>query len=78
MHPSQPSSGTQLNELSDLMLTSSFDWAVKLWYPKVKSEPLLTMEAAQEYVYDVQWSPKHPAVFASCDGDGGLDLWNLN
>lgn len=36
------------------------------------------MECSQEYVYDVQWSPVHPAVFASCDGEGYLDIWDLN
>lgn len=29
-------------------------------------------------MYDVSWSPIHPAVFASVDGSGKLDLWNLN
>jgi len=29
-------------------------------------------------VYDVQWSPIHPALFAAVDGTGRLDLWNLN
>lgn len=29
-------------------------------------------------MYDVQWSPVHPAVFASGDGTGQVDLWNLN
>jgi hypothetical protein len=28
-------------------------------------------------VYDVQWSPIHPAAFACVDGTGRLDLWNL-
>ena len=29
-------------------------------------------------MYDVCWSPIHPAVFASVDGTGKLDLWHLN
>ena len=29
-------------------------------------------------MYDVQWSPIHPAVFATVNGLGRLDLWNLN
>jgi len=28
-------------------------------------------------VYDVQWSPVNPALFATVDGTGRLDLWNL-
>lgn len=31
-----------------------------------------------DYVYDIAWSPIHPSVFASVDGSGKLDLWNLN
>lgn len=27
---------------------------------------------------DVKWSPIHPALFASVDSSGRLDLWNLN
>jgi len=29
-------------------------------------------------VYDVQWSPVHPAIFASADGAGKLDFWDIN
>ena len=28
-------------------------------------------------VYDVQWCPANPAVFASVDGLGGLSLYDL-
>lgn len=27
---------------------------------------------------DLAWSPIHPALFASVDGSGRIDLWNLN
>jgi len=54
------------------------DWTVKLWYPKVKTEPICTFESAQEYVYDVQWSSVNPGLFATCDGDGFIDLWDVN
>ena len=26
----------------------------------------------------MQWSPTHPAVFSSVDGEGRLDFWNIN
>ncbi|KAI3389949.1 hypothetical protein SNEBB_004324 [Seison nebaliae] len=29
-------------------------------------------------INDVKWSPVHPAVFASCDHEGMLKIWNLN
>lgn len=72
IHPSQKN-----NNLADLYLTSSFDWTVKLWSDK-GSRPLLTFESARDYVFDVQWSPVHPALFAMGDGGGRLDLWNIN
>ncbi|KAJ3344920.1 Cytoplasmic dynein 1 intermediate chain 1, partial [Kappamyces sp. JEL0680] len=40
--------------------------------------PLKSFDSAQDYVADVAWSPTHPAVFASIDGSGNLDLYNLN
>ena len=40
--------------------------------------PLCSLENNSEYVYDVCWSPVHPAIFASADGEGKLDFWNIN
>lgn len=56
------------------------DWTVKLWYPKNEFDesPIYTFESSQEYVYDVQWSPVHPSVFACVDGDGYIDVWDIN
>ncbi|KAF3833743.1 hypothetical protein F7725_024947 [Dissostichus mawsoni] len=42
------------------------------------NKPLYSFEDNADYVYDVMWSPVHPAVFAAVDGMGRLDLWNLN
>jgi len=39
---------------------------------------LATFSSAEDYVYDVQWSPTHPAVFATADGTGIVSLWNIN
>ncbi len=77
MHPGV-SQSEKIKDVSDLMLTSSIDWTIKLWYPKIRADALYTFESAQEYVYDVQWSPVHPSVFASCDGDGYVDIWDIN
>ncbi|CAG8436538.1 6210_t:CDS:10 [Ambispora gerdemannii] len=74
-------------DFSDLFLTSSVDWTVKLWRSKSISKPanakniissLHSFEGADDYVYDVKWSPNHPALFASVDGTGKFALWNLN
>ena len=64
--------------MADLVLSSSMDWTVKLWQPTSRAKPLFTFESGQEYVYDVQWSPTHPSVFASCDAEGFVDIWNIN
>ncbi|XP_036396098.1 dynein, cytoplasmic 1, intermediate chain 2a-like isoform X1 [Megalops cyprinoides] len=64
-------------DFSHLFVTSSFDWTVKLWSTK-NNRPLYSFEDNSDYVYDVMWSPTHPALFACVDGVGHLDLWNLN
>ncbi|KAL4635842.1 cytoplasmic dynein 1 intermediate chain 2-like isoform X2 [Arapaima gigas] len=64
-------------DFSHLFVTSSFDWTVKLWSTK-SNKPLYSFEDNSDYVYDVMWSPIHPALFACVDGVGHIDLWNLN
>ncbi|KNC46480.1 Dync1i1 protein, partial [Thecamonas trahens ATCC 50062] len=64
-------------DFSELFLSSSMDWSAKLW--SIGSpEPIYSFEDAHDYIYDVQWSPAHPALFATGDGGGFLDIWNLN
>jgi dynein intermediate chain, cytosolic len=74
-------------DFSDLFLTCSADWTVKLWRAKSLAKPstsphtiapLYSFDEADDYVYDVKWHPNHPAVFGSVDGSGRFDLWNLN
>lgn len=62
---------------STLFLTASLDWTVRLWSTREYS-PLHTFEDYFDYVYDVNWSPVHPAVFAAVDGTGRLDIWDIN
>jgi len=71
-----PSKGAM--DFSDLVLTSSTDWTIKLWSKKNPPNPIYTFEGGSDYIYDAKWSPVHPAVFASVDGTGCLDLWHLN
>lgn len=47
-------------------------------FPLQNNKPLYSFEDNSDYVYDVMWSPTHPALFACVDGVGHLDLWNLN
>lgn len=74
-------------DFSDIFLTSSVDWTVKLWKAKSVGKPstgvhhlapIYSFEEADDYVYDVKWHPSHPAMFGSVDGSGKFDLWNLN
>ncbi|KAG0239734.1 hypothetical protein BGW41_007534 [Actinomortierella wolfii] len=75
-------------DFSDLYLTCSVDWTVKLWRKRTNPKPatpdnavvhpLYSFESAEDYVYDVKWSPTHPAIFASVEGSGKFDVWNLN
>jgi len=71
-----PPSGT--TDFSDYFLSSSTDWTCKLWNQKTQTKPIYSFEDAGDYVYDVKWCPTHPAIFATVDGTGSLDLWNLN
>ena len=81
-------------DFSDLFLTTSVDWTVKLWRAKAGNKasggvtmmnsgpstiaPLCSFEESSDYVFDAKWHPKHPAVFGTVDGTGKFDLWNLN
>lgn len=74
-------------DFSDLFLTCSVDWTIKLWRARSLAKtsttahnvaPIYSFEEADDYVYDVKWHPAHPALFASVDGSGKFDLWNLN
>lgn len=74
-------------DFSDLFLTCSVDWTVKLWRAKSLAKPSTTahsvppvysFDEADDYVYDVKWHPSHPALFGTADGSGKFLLWNLN
>lgn len=65
------------SDISNLMLTTSADWRLGLWQPKSKNTPLFMYEADCE-IYDAQWSPVHPCVYATCNGYGQIDLWDLS
>ena len=76
------------DEYGDLVLSSSTDWTVRLWnyqhQPKKRGETsaaeiigLKCFEDPKDYVYDVAWSPEHPALFAAVDGQGFLSLYDL-
>ncbi|CAD8153116.1 unnamed protein product [Paramecium octaurelia] len=82
-----PVSGISLNSspqaspiISNLLLSSSFDWTCKLWNTRtqLESKCLSTFECSEDYVYDVQWNGQHPTLFSTVDGEGYVDLWDLS
>jgi len=77
LHPT-PVTWNKARDYSHIMLSCSMDWSIKLWNPKVGTLPLTTFESGQDYVFDVKWSPVHPSLFASCDAEGFVDLWDIN
>lgn len=77
LHP-VPSNWAKGHEYSSLMLSSSMDWSLKLWSPKLSKSPIASFDSAQDYVFDVKWSPTHPGIFASGDAEGYVDIWDLN
>eukprot|EP00742_Colponemidia_sp_Colp-10_P005038 GILJ01005383.1.p1 GENE.GILJ01005383.1~~GILJ01005383.1.p1 ORF type:complete len:644 (-),score=93.54 GILJ01005383.1:168-2021(-) len=77
VHPSTPSD-QYAADFSDLLLSTSVDWTCKLWSQKHSHSPLYSFESAEDYAYDARWSPAHPSVFASVNGEGHVDMWDLN
>ncbi len=45
MHPGS-SQSEKNSDVSDLLLSASMDWTVKLWYPKDKKDPIYTFESS--------------------------------
>ncbi|XP_075155728.1 cytoplasmic dynein 1 intermediate chain-like [Haematobia irritans] len=64
-------------EFGNLFLTSSIDSTIKLW-STMDSLPLYSFGNNCEYVMDVAWSPINRALFASVEGGGRIDIWNIN
>mmetsp|Transcript_11835 Transcript_11835/g.19277 ORF Transcript_11835/g.19277 Transcript_11835/m.19277 type:complete len:590 (+) Transcript_11835:98-1867(+) len=66
------------SSLSDLMLSTCMDWTINLWSQHRVSDKPLVAFSSSDYVYDAKWSPTNPALFATANGSGKLELWNIN
>jgi len=60
-----------------LMLSSSFDWGIRMWNPKITTGSIFNFEWHRDYVCDVQWNPIHPGMFISTDVNGVTGIWNM-
>lgn len=63
----------------DAFLSCSADWTVKLWTSK-DTDYIFDFHSVDlsGVVNDVAWSPNSSTVFASCTGDGRVEVWDLD
>lgn len=61
---------------SDVFLTCSYDWTVRLWHSADLTKPAATYNL-QCPVGDVVWSPYSSTVFAACTTGGSVFVWDI-
>lgn len=66
------------SNFSHLFATSSADWTTKVWSKQNPLAPLFTIENSENYVYCSKWNPVKASVLAIGDGNGYLDIMDLN
>ncbi|ORY26493.1 WD40-repeat-containing domain protein [Naematelia encephala] len=60
----------------DIFTTGSWDHTVKVWNVN-RATSLQTLSAHTSQIYTSQFSPRHPAILASCSSDGYLKIFDL-
>jgi len=65
-------------DFSDLFISCGADWSTKLWSTEIPEIPLISFNQSKDYVYSAKWHPINPFIFATGDGSGFIDLWDLN
>ena len=66
------------SNFSHLFATSSADWTTKIWSKQNPLMPLITIESSNNYVYCSKWNPINASILATGDGNGYLDIFDLN
>jgi dynein intermediate chain 4, axonemal len=62
---------------SNLFISCSADWTVKLWRAD-RSAALLTFQTGTDEVHDVQWCPNSSTVFATATRGGSVEVWDFS
>ena len=66
------------NDFPHIFATSSADWTTRIWNKQNVDEPIISLEQSNNYVYSCKWSPVHPSILSMGDGNGYLDIMDLN
>lgn len=69
--------------MSNILLTCSSDWTIKLWMISKKQRDMknaLTFQShsTTDKINSVAWCPYDATIFASAGGDGTIQLWDLS
>lgn len=67
-----------IDDMPSVFLTTSMDCSLKLYSRENTEYPIFSFNEYGDYYVDCDWSPIHPALFATVDLGGRLDVWNLN
>jgi dynein intermediate chain 1, axonemal len=62
---------------SNIFLSASADWSVKVWDQTKPSSPLCAFELVKGAIGDVDWSPIHSTVFATANSEGVVHVFDL-
>ena len=75
---SYPLNPDATNQHTDLFISCSADWTTRLWSMNHFNEPLVTFDQSNDYIYSCKWHPHNPSLFATADGMGKIDFWDIN
>ena len=62
---------------SNLFLSASADWTMKLWQED-RDSAVLSFQSTNSGIADVRWSPNNATVFGCVTEDGRLQIWDMS